>query len=75
MRKTMSKDLARLVKSIPKQRLDEAFKRERVQMSLLNVEKEEIREAADRFGLTISGYLLAVHGLVIERLAVERRKK
>lgn len=61
-------DLARVVKSIPDERLDEAFKSERIQMSVLNVEKEEIRETADRFGLTITGYLLALHALLYERL-------
>jgi len=68
-------DLARVVKSIPKDRLDEAFQHERIQMNIMNAEKEEIRATAERFGLTITAYLLALHALVVERLAVERRKR
>jgi len=68
-------DLARVMTSISDERLEEAFKAERIQMSVLNVEKEEIRETAARFGLSITGYLLALHALVVERLREEGRRK
>ena len=70
-----TESLRSLVEKIPPRRLAEMFRRERVQMSVLNVEKESIRETAEHFGLSITGYLLALHALVVERLREEGRRK
>jgi hypothetical protein len=70
-----NKALADLVAKIPRHRFEEMTRKERVQMSVLNVEKESIRETADRFGLSITGYLLALHALVVERLREEGRRR
>ena len=70
-----TESLRSLVEKIPPRRLAEMFRRERVQMSVLNVEKESIRETAEHFGLSITAYLLALHALIVERLREEGRRK
>ncbi len=70
-----TESLRSLVEKIPPRRLAEMFRRERVQMSVLNVEKESIRETAEHFGLSITAYLLALHALIVERLREESRRK
>lgn len=67
--------LAAAVKGIPAGRIEEYMSRKMtLNMRLSQVEKEGIKAAATRYGLTVTEYLLRLHALVSERAATAKKK-
>lgn len=68
-------ELAAAVKGIPAKRIGDCLNRQMtLNMRLSQVEKEGIKAAATRYGLTVTEYLLRLHALVSERAAKAKTK-
>lgn len=69
------RDLERLIREIPKRKLEDALgKTERLNLLVTPQQKEGIRAAAERYGLSMTDYLLRIHALVEGRSREPRRK-
>lgn len=64
--------LEEVVRKIPRQEIQKALRKtERMNLLLTPQQKEEIRAAAERFGLSMTDYLLRIHSLIELRLRRE----
>ena len=61
------------VRKIPREEIRKALGRtERMNLLLTPQQKEEIRAAAERYGLSMTDYLLRIHSLIEDRLRQKR---
>lgn len=69
------RDVARVIREIPKRELEHAFgKTERLNLLVTPQQKQEIRATAERYGLSMTDYLIRIHALVEGRARVRRRE-
>lgn len=65
--------LEEVVRKIPREEIRKALGRtERMNLLLTPQQKEEIRAAAERYGLSMTDYLLRIHSLIEDRLRQKR---
>jgi hypothetical protein len=57
-------DLERVVRGIQRREIEKLGKTERMNLLVSPRQKEEIRAAAARYGLTMTTYLLTLHALI-----------
>ena len=70
------RDLEGLIREIPKRNLEDALgKTERLNLLVTPQQKEGIRDAAERYGLSMTDYLLRIHALVEGRSREPRLKR
>ncbi len=64
--------LEEVVRKIPREKVRKALgKTERMNVLLTPQQKEEIRAAAERYGLSMTDYLIRIHALIEPRLRKE----
>jgi len=68
-------DLEKVIRQIPKRKVEKALGRtERMNLLVTPQQKGEIREAAERYGLSMTDYLLRLHEMVNSQAQRQRRR-